>query len=178
VVLFGKVTRQLKRGALKPIEYLGAKIQAPAPRPHVDYAPDNAEVQARNMVPGGADLVENAARWQILGIWRPTKIVRRDPLAVSDSRSIPDSDYRDLSRDRTWGPERNYVVSMLKHGDEAEHRWHYLSDMEPEEVLIFKHFDTKQDIPAWRCAHTSVELPGTESLPARESIEVRALVGY
>jgi hypothetical protein len=50
--------------------------------------------------------------------------------------------------------------------------------MKLEEVLIFKHFDTKTDIPAWRCAHTSIEIPGTENLPPRESIEVRALVGY
>ena len=97
---------------------------------------------------------------------------------MADSGSVPDSDFRDLSRDKTWGAETNFVVSMLKHGNEKELRWHYLSDMMPEEVLIFKHFDSKKDVPAWRCAHTSIELPGTESLPPRESIEVRALVGY
>jgi hypothetical protein len=50
--------------------------------------------------------------------------------------------------------------------------------MKPEEVFIFKHFHSKKDIPAWRCAHTSVEIPGTKNLPPRESIEVRALARY
>jgi hypothetical protein len=102
--------------------------------------------------------------------------VERDPLILTDSRSIPDSDYKDLVRDKTV-PDRKWVLSVLKHG-EGEHRWHYLSDMKPEEVFIFKNFDSKKDIPAWRCAHTSVEIPGTENLPPRESIEVRALVCY
>ena len=160
------------------MEYKGAKIQAPVPRPHVDFAPDNAEIQARTLVPGGSRLVENASRWQILGIWRPTKPVQRDPLVLADSRTIPDSDYRDLRRDNTFGQEANLVMSVIKHGNEQKHRWHYWSDMMPEEVVIFKHFDSNRDDSAWRCAHTSIELPGTEAYPPRESIELRALVGY
>jgi hypothetical protein len=47
------------------------------------------------------------------------------------------------------GREMKWVLSMLKRGGkEEEHRWHYLSDMQPEEVLIFKHFDSKRDIAA------------------------------
>ena len=53
-----------------------------------------------------------------------------------------------------------------------------VSDMMPEEVLLFKHFDSKKDTPARRCGHTSIEIPRTENLQPRESIEVRALVGY
>jgi hypothetical protein len=49
--------------------------------------------------------------------------------------------------------------------------------MTPDEVVIFKHLDSRSDIPAWRCAHTSIEIPGTE-LPPRESLEVRALDGF
>jgi hypothetical protein len=70
------------------------------------------------------------------------------------------------------------VMCMLKHGNEKEHQWHYWSDMTPEEILLFKHFDSKKDIPARRGGHTSIEIPGTENLPPREGIEVRALVGY
>ena len=103
MIVFGKVIRQLGRGALKAREFKGAKIQAPSPRPHVDFAADNAETQVRTMVPGGADLVKSATRWQILGVWRPTKPVQRDPLVLTDSRSVPDSDFRDLPRDKNMG---------------------------------------------------------------------------
>jgi hypothetical protein len=117
-------------------------------------------------------------RWQILGLWRPTKPVQRDPLVLADARSVPDSDFRDLDRTRTNGAGKKMVNTVIANGNAEKHRWHYLSDMTPEEVLIFKHFDTKRDIPAWRCAHTSVNIPGTENLPPRESFEVRALVAY
>lgn len=116
-------------------------------------------------------MISAASRWQILGVWRPIKDVHRDPFAFTDSRSIPDSDYRDLV-----GPK--YVSSLVKFGGEGEHRWYYCSDMTPDEVVVFKNFDSKKDIPARRCAHTSIALPGTEDLPARESIEVRALVCF
>ena len=48
----------------------------------------------------------------------------------------------------------------------------------PEEVLVFKLFDSEKEGKARRCAHSSVGIPGTEGLDARESIEVRALVCY
>ena len=102
--------------------------------------------------------------------------MKRDPLVLTDSRSIPDSDYKDLPRDETLSNGKR-VLSVLRHREE-EHHWHYLSNMKPEEVFIFKHFNSTKDIPAWRCAHASVEIPRTENLPPRESIEVRALVCY
>jgi hypothetical protein len=51
--------------------------------------------------------------------------------------------------------------------------------MGTEEALVFKMFESDRDAGmAWRCAHSSVAIPGTENLPARESIEVRVLVFY
>jgi hypothetical protein len=193
VIVFTSALRGLARGSLKPREFGGKKVQAPSPRPHVDFSPENAEEFVRSRIPGSAGpgalgsaevlaLIRNAPRWQVLGIWKPLKTVERDPLVLIDSRSVPDSDYCDLVRDKTaklMGREMKWVLSMLKHGSkEEQHRWHYLSDMKPEEVLVFKHFDSKRDIPAWRCAHTSIEIPGTENLPPRRSIDVRALVCY
>jgi hypothetical protein len=193
VIVFTNALRGLARGALKPREFGGRKVQAPSPRPHVDFAPENAKEFVRSRIPAQAgpgapesakivEMVENASRWQVLGIWKPLKTVERDPLVLTDSRSIPDNDFCDLHRDKTAkliGRDMKWVLSLLKHGSKEEmHRWHYLSDMQPEEVLIFKHFDSKRDIPAWRCAHTSIEIPGTEDLPPRQSIDVRALVLY
>ena len=69
------------------------------------------------------------------------------------------------------------VMTTMKHGNK-EHRWHYLGDMGPGGVLVFKQFGSNGGMPAWRCGHTSMEIPGTENLPPRKSIEVRDLVGY
>jgi hypothetical protein len=61
------------------------------------------------MVPGGADLVRNSTRWQLLGVWRLIKPVQRDPLVLTDSRSVPDSDNRDLSRDKLGDQRRRWL---------------------------------------------------------------------
>ena len=176
--------RQLPRDALSardfkdPQTLKGRKIQAPSPRPHIDFAPDYAESNAASMMPEAAALIKICSRWQILGIWSPTKIVQRDPFVLADARTVPDSDLLDLPRDMTWGPERKLVATTVKLGRESNHQWHYLSDMTPDELFIFKHFDSKRDLPAWRTPHTSIELPGTENLPPRESVEVRACVFF
>lgn len=109
VIIFAKVIRRLRRDALKAREFEGAKVQAPSPRSHVDFAQDNAELQACRMVPGGADLVRNSTRWQLLGVWRLIKPVQRDPLVLTDSRSVPDSDNRDLSRDKLGDQRRRWL---------------------------------------------------------------------
>ena len=177
MLFFGKLIRGLPRGALEPRDYKGKKVQPPAPRPHVDYAADYAEANMCDILPEAAELLKNSSRFQVLGVWKPTKIVRRDPLAFGDWRTVPDSDYVNVIREKTW-PGRGWVASTIKHGEESAHQWYYLSDMTPEEVFLFKHFDSKKDIGAWRCPHTSVEIPGTESLSPRESVEVRALVMF
>lgn len=173
----------MKRDALEARNFKGAdgkpvKVQAPSPRAHIDFAANYAEGMMNHYAPGNTDLIKNSSRWQILGIWTPLKVVQRDPLCLADARTVPDSDLFDLSREKTWGKEKNIHITTARHGDESKHQWYYLSDMRPEEVLVFKHFDSKRDIPAWRCVHTSVEIPGTAELPPRESVECRALVFY
>ena len=56
------------------------------------------------------------------------------------------------------------------------HRWHYLRQQTPEEVMLIKCFDSKVDGRARRVPHSAFVDPSTEHEIARESIEVRALV--
>ena len=127
VLLFGKIIRELPRDGLPardfkdPQTLKGRKIQAPSPRPHIDFAPDYAESNAATMMPEAANLIKNASRWQILGVWSPTKIVKRDPFVLADARTVPDSDLLDLPRDKTWGPDRKLVATTVKHGKESNH---------------------------------------------------------
>ncbi|MGH7803142.1 MAG: CmcJ/NvfI family oxidoreductase, partial [Candidatus Binatia bacterium] len=60
-----------------------------------------------------------------------------------------------------------------------EHRWFYVSDMEPGEVLFLKCFDSARDGRARYTAHTGFVNPEApaDAVP-RESIEVRTLVVF
>ncbi|KAI7193053.1 hypothetical protein KC363_g3016 [Hortaea werneckii] len=57
--------------------------------------------------------------------------------------------------------------------------WYYRSEMEPDDVLLFKNYDSSSAVPAGYCLHTAFDLPSEmipTKAPTRESIEVRALV--
>jgi hypothetical protein len=64
---------------------------------------------------------------------------------------------------------------MSHKSEEEEHMWYYKSEMEPDDMVVFKGYDTKQDEQGWRCPHTAFVLPGSESEPPRESIEARVV---
>lgn len=101
--------------------------------------------------------------------------MRKDPLAVCDATTVPDLDYQVRLREfsRTGIQSANYVMSHKR--EEEEHMWYYKSEMQPNEMVVFKGYDTKQDELGWRCPHTAFLLPGSESEPSRESIEARVV---
>ena len=67
------------------------------------------------------------------------------------------------------------VFVQHKHG---KHSWYYLSGQRPDEVLLFKIFDSDEAAKTRCVAHTSVDLPELEHLPTRESIEMRCFGVY
>lgn len=56
-----------------------------------------------------------------------------------------------------------------------EHKWYYVSDLQLDEAIIFKQYDSKKDGRARRAPHTAFECPKDHG-PARQSVELRALV--
>ncbi|KAH7092263.1 hypothetical protein FB567DRAFT_516869 [Paraphoma chrysanthemicola] len=149
----------------------------PSGHPHVDYAGDPSAIagtlQELNFPAPIAQLFSSSSRYCFLGAWRPLKMVTKDPLAVCDSTTVPDEDYQVRLREfsRTGIKSANYVLS---HGAaEQKHEWWYMSEMQPDELVVFKGLDTKRDEPGWRCGHTAFRVEGTEGEEPRESIEAR-----
>lgn len=117
-----------------------------------------------------------AHRWQILNVWRPLKTIQRDPLAIADSRSIPDSDL--IALRRTYPDGKDGENGVVIADGIAQHKWYYLSRQQPDEILLFKQHESDPSAKSRGTPHSSFQLPGTESLPNRESIEIRAFVRY
>ncbi|GAB1537543.1 hypothetical protein NUACC21_01880 [Scytonema sp. NUACC21] len=60
-----------------------------------------------------------------------------------------------------------------------EHRWFYFPQMQKDEALLIKCFDSAEDGRARFTAHTAFDDPTSPSdAPPRESIELRTLVFY
>ena len=146
-------------------------MRGPVQRVHIDQSYDAARSRVPHHLPEEADELLRS-RVQIINVWRPIKTVLRDPLAVADANSVPDSD---LVVTELIYPNRRGETYAVKPNN--AHKWHYKSNLTPEEVILIKCYDSKLDGRARRVPHTAFADTGAAAdAPSRESIEVRALV--
>lgn len=149
----------------------GPALRGPVQQVHIDQTYKASLSRVSHHLPGEADELLKG-RVQIINVWRPITTVERDPLAVADAHSVPESDL--VTRGLIY-PTRNGETFSVKHN--LKHRWYYRSGLTPEQVLLIKCFDSKTDGRARRVPHTAFVDPSAPSdAPTRESIEVRALV--
>lgn len=153
----------------------------PAHRCHIDvstkFAPNVAKTHLERL---NKDTSVLDGKWQLLNIWRPLKIVRKHPLAVSDARTVPYSDQHILSYERAVtidGVEKTIPVETAFTRANEGHQFYYMHEQQPNEVLVFKTADSDENAVG-AVTHTAFEVPGTEDFPTRESIEMRLLVVY
>ncbi|KAM0282158.1 hypothetical protein ACHAQH_003198 [Verticillium albo-atrum] len=146
-------------------------LRGPVQRVHIDQSYAAALTRVPYHLPEDSDELLRG-RVQIINVWRPIKTVYRDPLAVAEAASVPDSD---LVVTELIYPGRRGETYAVKHN--TSHKWFYKSGLTPDEVLLIKCFDSKTDGRARRVPHTAfVDPSAPEGAPPRESIEVRALV--
>ena len=124
-----------------------------------------------------------ANHWQVLNLWRPLVTIRKDPLCIADHSSVAESDLvaHEYDRGEHKKVESYWVSSGLKDGqkdEELKHKWYYLHEQTPDEVLVFKIYDNDNGAKTKGVAHTAVVVRGAEELPPRQSIEMRAIVCY
>lgn len=144
--------------------------RGPVQRVHVDQSYKAAPNRVTYHLPEEADRLLRG-RFQIINLWRPIKTVRKDPLGVADARSVPDSD---LVPVELIYPNRVGETFTVRPNE--NHRWFYLKEQQPNEVLLIKCFDSKTDGRARRVPHSAFVDENTVHEEARESIEVRSLV--
>ena len=121
-------------------------------------------------------------RFIVLSIWRPIKTVKRDPLGVCDARTVADEHLVPLRRMYPDGKEGENVLvraGASAVGSECRHRWYWMSDQRPDEVLLIKIFDSEgAEGRVTRTPHASFEIDCPEEEAPRENIEVRAVVCF
>lgn len=129
------------------------------------------------------DESKDVPRYAAYSVWRPITTVRRDPLAVCDWRTVNKEDliaiqYRNPSSINESGEYIMEAYNVLPRRA-LEQKWYWMPEQRQDEVLIIKFADTAAAESggeiAEHCLHGSPILPGTESEPPRESIEVRVL---
>jgi hypothetical protein len=144
----------------------------PATRVHVDHTAKSGPQRVRDLLGDEAEELLRG-RVQVINLWRPIRGPLRDaPLAVCDALSVAPGDLvpADLVyRDRVG---ETYGVTF-----NPQHRWFYVPDMQRDEALLLKCFDSETDGRARFAPHTAFEDPtASPDVAPRESIELRTFV--
>lgn len=143
-------------------------------RIHNDYS--EASGQKRfEILPLDETIRAQAQRFAIVNIWRSIggKIVDT-PLALCDARSIS---VKDLVVTDLHYPNRSGEIFLVQ--ESPRHRWDYFSEMDCEEAVIFKQYDSQISGVARFTPHSAFDLPEIPpEAPLRQSIEIRCLVTY
>ena len=157
--------------------------KGPAKRPHLDvsknWAPDVVKGQLYMAKQQDQIPAVLAGHWQLINVWRPLKTVHKNPLAVTDSSTVPWSDQHLLSYKRPTPVGEMTVENCFTKASETDgHKWYYLNEQRVDEVVLFKIFDSDQNAKTGGVTHTSFMDPEKEGMPTRESIEMRCIVVY
>src|ERR1700751_2644344 len=144
----------------------------PARIVHNDYSLKSAPRRVRDHLPQEADRLLRH-RFAEVNVWRAIRgPIESWPLALCDARTLPPAD---IVPSELVYPER--VGETYGFTYNPTHRWYYFPRMRPNEAILLKCYDSKDDGRARFTAHTAFDDPNSPPNAApRESIEVRALI--
>ena len=142
---------------------------------HNDYTETSAPKRARDLLGDEAEALLERRRLAVVNVWRPIKgPVTQMPLALVNAQSVARADLVATELKYTDRSGEIYEVAA-----NAGHQWFYFPQMERDEVLLIKGYDSMEDGRARFTPHTAFDDPTSPPhARARESIEVRALAFF
>ncbi len=146
-------------------------VREPVRVVHDDYTEKSAPERVRLYLPEAADVLLKS-RYEVINVWRPINgPVQETPLAVCDAQTILE---KEIVPTEEGVKHEVYLFNFS-----PNHRWFYFPNMEKNEALLIKCFDSLNDGRARLTAHTAFDDPTTPpKARPRESIEVRTLVFF
>lgn len=141
---------------------------------HSDYTVKSGPQRVRDILPEEADALLQR-RVAFFNVWKPLyQRVEELPLAMCDATThAPD----DMLRMDLKYRERTGEIYVMRHAD--SHRWYYFPQMEADQALLLKTYDSETDGRARFMGHSAFEDPTTPpDAPKRESIEVRTMAFF
>jgi hypothetical protein len=110
-------------------------------------------------------------RWQIVNVWRPVANPVVDaPLAFCDGRFVDPGDL--IPTDLYFPDGRVGLTYQVLY--RPNHCWRYIPEMSPDEVVLFKCFDTHVEAPVRFVPHSAFHHPDTPpNAEPRQSVELR-----
>jgi len=152
----------------------GRELPGAAGRIHNDYSEASGRKRLE-LVVQDHKVRSRLRRFAVVNICRSIRGKILDtPLAICDARTIS---VNDLAATDIIYPDRTGEIYLVH--SSPFHRWLYFSEMDRDEALVFKQYDSQVNGVARLTPHSAFDLPDIPSeAPLRESIEVRCLVTY
>ncbi len=150
------------------------QVSSPVRNAHNDYTEWSGPQRVRELLPDEAEELISR-RFAVVQTWRPiNQPVQNDHLAIADAQSIGTSELIPSAR---IYPNRRGEVYHMTHN--PAHRWCYFPNMQRNEAMVFKCYDSLKDGRARWTAHCAFDDPtAPPNVPPRESIEMRTLAFF
>lgn len=164
-------------------------VQPPAGEAHCDFAPDVAERVAekyyQQMCPGGKPY----KRFISASLWRCFTEGPQDwPLAMCDARSVTPGEgikntlvvvdeIPSMEEMKKPIPGEEHMLAAHIYQFSPEHRWWYFSNMNRDEILYFKFYDSDSSV-AQAVPHTAFADHSFANPNVRMSIELRSMAYF
>ena len=150
------------------------QVREPSTLVHNDYTSESGFVCLRENLGDEAEALARG-RFQIVNVCRPLSDPVEDyPLALADARTLAPEQLVDTVR---RSPTHVGALQLALH--DPGQRWFYYPEMRPNEVLLFRTFDSIDGGTRPCSIHTAIHLPDAPAdARPRESIETRAFVFY
>jgi hypothetical protein len=176
-------------GMMRASDATSASVQPPAAEAHVDFTESCAARIAERLYRTARPAGSGYRRFIAFSLWRVLSAPPQDmPVALCEGGSVRDDEGThntkvDVSEIPTgealFAPiegEENMSAATIFHYSPA-HRWWYFPDMEPEEVIFIKFYDSDH-AKAWRCPHTAFRDNTRPDAHPRRSMEFRAIAYF
>ena len=150
-------------------------LRKPATRVHVDYTVKSGPQRARDVL-GEQEyerLTGAGAHIFQINVWRPIiGPVESSPLALADAGSIAEDEL--VATDQVFTDRVGEIYHIAHSGTQ---HWYYASQMDRDEVILIKGWDSIDDGRALFTPHGALEtMESRHNTLPRESIEVRTFV--
>jgi hypothetical protein len=142
---------------------------------HIDYGDRTVRQVTKDIL--GEEEAEKwlKGRFMLINLWRPIRTVERVPLALCDASTVHREDIFESEVRGGLGDPGRPSLYGFNLAYSPVHRWYYVPQMRPDEILAFKLFDSDSS-QVQLTAHSAFEDPETRpDAPARESIEIRTI---
>ncbi len=177
VALGSSVVRRSERST----GYLAPGTSVPGRFVHCDYSqgPDGSLYWLNRVLEPHEAASRQHRRYAIYNVWRALSAPPHDsPIALCDVQSLKPEDCvaANCVCDPEGEPEWSFENTLYHYG--AHQRWAHISDLQRDEALIFKGFDSDSD-RAQGVPHAAFNDPNSPvNGPARESIDERVIAFF